>query len=67
MDEVIDGIVWHDGFPKKQGWFDCYCKGEYTRLQHWICIMDGRHKWKRHDGSYETSKVKWTGEPELRE
>lgn len=58
---------WHEGFPKKQGWYDVLVNGEYQRLQHFICVMDGRHHWKKHDGDYETRKVVWTGEAEARE
>lgn len=67
MAEEIDGIFWNDGWPKSQGWFDCLVFGEYVRLQHFICQLDGRHHWKKHGGDYETNKVLWTGEPEARE
>lgn len=67
MSEVYDGVEFYKGFPKQQGWYDCLVEGEYKRLQHWVCIMNGRHRWKRHDGSYETGSVLWTGEAEARE
>ena len=67
MSEIIDGVEFYSGFPKAQGWFDCMVNGEYARLQHWVCVMSGRHRWKRHDGTYELDKVLWTGEAEARE
>ena len=67
MAEFFEGVEWHEGYPKAQGWYDCFVAGNYCRLQHWICIMDRRHHWKRRDGSYETERVLWTGEPEARE
>ena len=62
-----EGFIWHQNFPRFQGWFDCKVDGEYARLQHWVCVMSGKHRWKRHDGSYELRPVEWTGEAEPRE
>ena len=63
-------IVWKDGEPKSQGWYDCLIDGEYEdRLQWWICIMNPKKRhWKDRDGHYVdlSHRVQYTGDPSAR-
>lgn len=55
-------IIWHEGWPPQQGWYDCLVDGEEMRMRYWICIMKRRPEWVYPNGDYERNlKVLWTG------
>lgn len=46
--EDMTGIVekkWNKGYPKNKGFYDCLVDGEVIRMYHFICVMNGKHKW----------------------
>lgn len=47
---------WHKGYPREKGYFDCLVEGEEMRLYHFICAVNGKHKW------YISSHEEYRGE-----
>lgn len=61
-----DEIVYHEGWPPEQAWYDVIVDGQEDRLRHWICKLSGRHEWIDVNGQYiRGSEVRWCGEGEL--
>lgn len=59
--------VWHDGFPKRHGFYNCLIDGELEmRLKFYVCQVSCKPHWVDNHGDYiETmGKVQWTGEPQ---
>ena len=36
---------YHSGYPLTEGYYDCLVEGEEIRLYHFICKINGKHKW----------------------
>lgn len=36
---------YHRGYPLTKGYYDCLVEGEEMRLYHFICAVNGKHKW----------------------
>jgi hypothetical protein len=57
--------VWHDGFPKREGFYKCLVDGELEmQLKFYICQVARKAHWVDYHGDYiETmGKVQWTGD-----
>ena len=64
MGEGKDGMTWHGGFPREQGWYECLLDGEPCVLRHWRCEMKRRSEWIDVKGNYMRGrKVLWAGGP----
>ena len=54
---------WHDGWPKKQGWYRCLIDGELEmKLKFYVCQVAYKPHWVDSHGDYiETmGKVQWS-------
>ena len=54
---------WHDGWPKKQGWYRCLIDGELEmKLKYYVCQVACKPHWVDNHGDYiETmGKVQWS-------
>lgn len=47
---------YHRGYPLTKGYYDCLVEGEEMRLYHFICAVNGKHKW------YISSHEEYRGE-----
>ena len=47
---------YHRGYPLTKGYYDCLVEGEEMRLYHFICAINGKHKW------YISSHEEYRGE-----
>lgn len=47
---------YHRGYPLTKGYYDCFVEGEEMRLYHFICAVNGKHKW------YISSHEEYRGE-----
>ena len=59
----MDKNKWHDGFPKKQGWYNCLIDGELEmKLKFYVCQVAMKPHWVDTNGDYiETmGKVQWS-------
>lgn len=51
--------AWHEGFPKKPGWYHCKLDGGEVDLYCKRCELTGKYHWLWTDGSYIEEKVLW--------
>jgi hypothetical protein len=54
---------WHDGYPKKQGWYNCLVDGELEmRLKYYVCQVSMKPHWLDSNGDYieAMGKVQWS-------
>lgn len=58
---------WHEGFPRVKGWYDCLVNGEQMKLYHFVCALNGKHRWVLPMGAYLNEPVLWRGEPSARQ
>ena len=59
----MDKNKWHDGYPKKQGWYNCLIDGELEmKLKFYVCQVTMKPHWVDTNGDYiETmGKVQWS-------
>lgn len=58
---LFGGIMdaWHEGFPKKPGWYHCKLDGGEVDLYCKRCELTGKYHWLWTDGSYIEEKVLW--------
>ena len=47
---------YHRGYPLTKVYYDCLVEGEEMRLYHFICAVNGKHKW------YISSHEEYRGE-----
>lgn len=47
---------YHRRYPLTKGYYDCLVEGEEMRLYHFICAVNGKHKW------YISSHEEYRGE-----
>lgn len=52
--------VWHDKFPKEKGYYLCLVEGEEIELYHFICVMNGKHRWYIGKNEEITGDIKWS-------
>lgn len=60
----MDG--WNDGYPKRQGFYNCLIDGELEmKLKFYVCQVSRKPHWIDNHGDYVEAmgKVQWTGEP----
>lgn len=51
---------WHEGYPKTKGHYLCNVDGEEIVLYHFICVMNGKHKWYLGKNEEIKDKVLWS-------
>ena len=58
--------IWHDGWPKRTGYYNCLIDGELEmKLKYYVCQVSCKPHWVDSYGDYVEAmgKVQWTGEP----
>lgn len=50
---------YHRGYPLTKGYYDCLVEGEEMRLYHFICAVNGKHKWYISSHEEYRSEVLW--------
>lgn len=54
--------VWHDGWPRQQGWYKCLIDGELEmQLKYYVCQVSMKPHWVDSNGDYieAMGKVQW--------
>lgn len=62
----MDEAKWHDGWPKKEGWYKCLLDGEQEMiLKYYTCTVSMKKHWVDSHGDYiETmAHVQYSDEP----
>lgn len=61
----MEGNIWHDGWPKKEGWYKCLLDGEMEmELKYYVCQVARKPHWVDSHGDYIESMahVQWSNE-----
>lgn len=59
----MNDIAWHDGWPKKPGWYKCRIDGEYEcMLKYYTCQVSMTPHWVDNHGDYMESmgSIEWS-------
>lgn len=62
LNGLSENREWKEGYPNKEGWYDCLVDGEEVRLRHFVCCMSGRHEWADERGDYVYEEVMYCEE-----
>ena len=57
---------WHDGWPRKEGWYKCLLDGELEmNLKYYTCTVSMKKHWVDKNGDYMESMahIQWSDEP----
>lgn len=55
----MDNNKWHDGWPKKEGWYRCLLDGEEEmNLKFYVCQVARKPHWVDQHGDYIESMAK---------
>lgn len=63
--QIMGETVWHDGWPRKEGWYRCLLDGEEEmNLKYYMCTVSMKKHWVDSHGDYiETmAHVQWSDE-----
>lgn len=61
----MDSNKWHDGWPKREGWYKCLLDGEMEmELKYYVCQVARKPHWVDSHGDYIESiaHVQWCDE-----